>query len=82
MPAKKLMPCPVCGAKAFIEHDVVDGFDFGWGVGCPVARIGDDVHGLKDYEAFKKARLSFNFVRSRSEAVNLWNARCKEAENE
>ena len=77
-----LMPCPICGAKAFIKHDVVDGFNFGWEVGCPAAKIGDEVHGLKDYEAFKAARLNFMFMHSRMQAARVWNDRCKEAQND
>ena len=33
---ERLHPCPICGAKAFVEKDVVDGFYFGWSVGCPL----------------------------------------------
>jgi hypothetical protein len=32
---KKLKPCPICGSKAYISKDIVDGFYFGWSVGCP-----------------------------------------------
>jgi hypothetical protein len=41
-----LKPCPICGAKAFVKHDVVDGFEFGWSVGCPRFCRDDGVHGL------------------------------------
>ena len=82
MASRKLMPCPICGAKAFISHDVIDGFNCGWEVGCPDARIGDEVHGCNDYDSFKKARLHFMFVHSRDQAIKLWNDRCKEAQND
>ena len=82
MAGKRLMPCPICGAKAFIKNDIVDGFNFGWEVGCPVACIGDDVHGFNDYDSFKAARLHFMFVKSKEQAAKLWNDRCKEAKNE
>ena len=45
---RDLRPCPICGAKAFVQHDVVDGFDFGWSVGCPRACIADGVHGFNE----------------------------------
>lgn len=34
--SEKDMPkCPICGAKPYISKDIVDGFYFGWSVGCP-----------------------------------------------
>lgn len=51
--------CPVCGSKGFISHDIVDGFDFGWSVGCPRACIADGVHGFDTAESFERARLVF-----------------------
>ena len=27
---KQMPPCPICGKKAYLEHDVVDGYDFGY----------------------------------------------------
>lgn len=60
----ELKPCPICGAKAFVQHDIVDGFAFGWSVGCPRACIEDGVHGFDDAESFKKAKLvMFGFTR-------------------
>lgn len=46
---EKLMPpCPICGKKAFLSHDVVDGFDFGYSAGCPCYRLDDGVHGITE----------------------------------
>lgn len=73
----KLMPCPVCGAKAFVSHDVVDGFEFGWSVGCPRACIADGIHGFNDPESFRKARLTIHNLASKQEAIDKWNRRCR-----
>ncbi len=75
---KKLKPCPLCGAKAFVSHDVVDGFSFGWSVGCPRACIADGIHGFNDPETFRQAKLTlFNFA-SKEAAIEAWNKRCEE----
>ncbi len=74
---KRLKPCPICGARAFLSHDIVDGFDFGYSVGCPVAKIADGIHGLDDYDSFKAAQLKFMGLYSVDQAVTLWQDRCK-----
>lgn len=80
---KRLSPCPICGAKAFVSHDVVDGFEFGWSVGCPRACIADGVHGLNDRESFERAMLTMFYLPSKEKAIEAWNKRCrKAAENE
>lgn len=70
----ELKPCPLCGSKAFVAHDIVDGFEFGWSVGCPRARIDDPVHKLGEKE-FKKARLVMFGFASKEEAIKAWNRR-------
>lgn len=77
----KLKPCPICGAKAFVSHDIVDGFDFGWSVGCPRACINDKVHRLNE-EEFHKARLTMLYLPSKQKAIEAWNKRCSESEVE
>ena len=78
---ERLKPCPICGAKAFVQHDIVDGFEFGWSVGCPRACISDGVHGFNDPESFHKARLTmFNFS-SKEQAIDTWNERCERGDN-
>lgn len=74
---KELIPCPLCGAKAFVSKDVVDGFYFGWSVGCPRACINDRTHKLGE-EEFKKAKLIFHGLDSKEEAIKKWNERCGE----
>ena len=72
---KRLKPCPLCGAKAFVMHDIVDGFEFGYSVGCPRACIGDKHHKLMDEDTFKAAKLTFFGLASKEEAIRIWNER-------
>lgn len=73
---EELKPCPVCGSKAFVSHDVVDGFEFGWSVGCPRACIDDPVHKLNEKE-FQEARLvMFHFI-TKEKAIEAWNRRAE-----
>lgn len=74
---KKLKPCPICGAKAFIQHDIVDGFDFGYSVGCPQACIADGIHGFNDYDSFHAAQLVFHGLFGADQAAKVWQDRCK-----
>lgn len=71
-----LKPCPLCGAKAFVAHDVVDGFDFGWSVGCPRACINDRVHKL-GAEEFEKAKLVMHYFATKEQAIEAWNRRAE-----
>lgn len=71
----ELKPCPLCGSKAFVMHDVVDGFEFAWSVGCPRACIDDPIHKLGE-EEFRKARLvMFGFATKEQAAIEAWNRR-------
>ena len=46
---RKTMPrCPICGKKAYLSHDIVDGFDFGFYAGCPSFCLNDGVHGISE----------------------------------
>jgi hypothetical protein len=48
---EKMPPCPICGKKAYMMHDVVDGMDFGYSAGCPSFCLNDGVHGItKSYD--------------------------------
>lgn len=82
MAETRLKPCPICGAKAFVSRDVVDGFYFGWSVGCPRACIADGIHGYDDYNSFKKARLVMFCFDSKEQAIEAWNSRVTESESE
>ena len=46
---KKNMPkCPICGGAVFLDHDIVDGFDFGFSAGCSSFCLNDGKHGISD----------------------------------
>lgn len=45
---KRMPPCPICGRKAYLDHGIVDGFDFGWDAGCPAFCLNDGVHGISE----------------------------------
>ena len=75
---KQLKPCPICGAKAFVSNDVVDGFWFGWSVGCPRYYLDDGIHGLSmdtPREEVERKRLTgMNYV-TKERAIEAWNDR-------
>ena len=78
---RTLPKCPICGGRAYIMHDIVDGFDFGWSVGCARACIGDKHHKLNDYEKFEKARIVFHNLHSKEQAIKIWEERCNNGSN-
>ena len=45
---KKMPSCPICGRKAYLKHFIVDGFDFGYGAGCPRYCLDDGIHGISE----------------------------------
>ena len=74
-------PCPICGAKAYIMHDVVDGFDFGWSVGCPRFKLDDGIHGIDETTQTIKAEFMRPRVMhciSRQSAIELWNKKVED----
>lgn len=73
----KLKPCPICGAKAYISKDIVDGFYFGWSVGCPRFCFNDGIHGI-DENAPKEKHLSIFCLNSANECVEKWNRKVDE----
>lgn len=64
---RKLPRCPFCKKKAFLSHDVVDGADFGYSVGCPAYRAGDGVH---------PTHASFYGFYHKEEAARKWTEFC------
>lgn len=74
---KKLSPCPICGAKAFLSKDIVDGFYFGWSVGCPRFCLNDGIHGI-DENAPREKYLSIFNLDSANECVEKWNRKADE----
>ena len=73
---KKLLRCPVCGAKAFISKDYVDGFYFGWSVGCPRFCFNDGIHGI-DKNTPAEKHLTIFYLDSADECVKKWNDKVK-----
>ena len=72
---KQMPPCPICGKKAYLEHDVVDGYDFGYSAGCPSFKLNDGVHGIT--ESFDpKAPRSYGY--SAEQAFNNWVNYCQQ----
>jgi hypothetical protein len=71
---KKLKSCPICGSEAFISKDIVDGFYFGWSVGCPRFCLNDGIHGI-DENAPREKYLSIFNLDSANECVEKWNRR-------
>jgi len=71
----ELRPCPVCGAKAFLSHDIVDGYDFGFSVGCPRYCLSDGIHGVETPEEDAKRGLSKYGFFSKEAAEEWWNRR-------
>lgn len=74
---KELPPCPICGAKAFLHGDTVDGNWMGWSIGCPRYSLNDGVHGAKTPEEAEGLDLSKRGFSSKAAAVRWWFARCR-----
>lgn len=69
-----LLRCPICGAAAYLSKDVVDGFYFGYSVGCPRFRLRDGIHGI-DENTPRRKRLSIHGLNSVEECIEKWNER-------
>ena len=78
---KKLKPCPICGTKAYIGKDIVDGFYFGWSVGCPRFCLNDGIHGI-DENTPEDKHLSIHCLDSASECVEKWNEKVERLEGD
>ena len=77
-----LPKCPVCGRKAFLSHDIVDGFDFGYSVGCPIFCGDDGVHGWSFDDPSEKKFAAHCFY-TKQQAIDWWIRRVdKEGESE
>lgn len=76
---RKLLPkCPICGGKADISHDVIDGADYGYSVGCQSFHLRDGIHGISEpYDPLAPRFLCF----SKEEAFKKWENYCKQYTN-
>lgn len=71
---KKMPPCPICGKKAYLDHSIVDGFDFGYDAGCSAFCLDDGVHGIS--EPYHPDRPHINSW-SAEKAFNGWVEYCE-----
>ena len=72
-----LNPCPICGAKAYIMHDIVDGFEFGWSAGCPRFKLDDEIHGMdENTPEWKYPRVMHHCTKQ--SAIEAWNRRASD----
>jgi len=74
MTPKDLKPCPICGAKTFLQPNIVDGFFMGYSVGCPRYALYDGIHG-QDENTPQSERLAFHGLYTEEEAIRVWNRR-------
>lgn len=72
----RLPRCPVCGAKAFLHGDTVQGFWFGWSVGCPNYRLNDGIHGHDDNTPRSKRLVRLGFA-TKEKAATWWRRRVR-----
>lgn len=75
MAETELKPCPVCGAKAFLRKDIVDGFFMGYSVGCPRYYVGDGIHGIDSHDVDESKHYTFFGCYPKDEAIEAWNRR-------
>ena len=71
-----LEDCPICGSHAYISKDVVDGFYFGYSVGCPRFCMNDGIHGVTD-DMPESTHLSLHCLDSVEECIAKWNRRAQ-----
>ena len=73
---KQLPHCPVCGAKAYLQGDTVDGFWLGWSIGCPRYCLNDGIHG-HDLNTPQEEYLAEHGFATKEQAVAWWKKRVK-----
>lgn len=73
---KQLPNCPVCGAKAYLQGNTVDGFWLGWSIGCPRYCLNDGIHG-HDLNTPQEEYLAEHGFVTKEQAVAWWKKRVK-----
>lgn len=73
---EELPNCPVCGTKAYLHGDSVDGFWFGWSVGCPRYCLNDGIHGHND-DTSSEERLAAHGFDTKEDAAEWWKKRVR-----
>lgn len=72
---EQLPNCPVCGAKAFIQGNTIDGcYWFGWSVGCPRYCLNDGIHGHDDNTP-REEHLTAHGFDTKEQAAAWWKRR-------
>lgn len=79
---EKLPPCPICGRKAYLSHDIADGADFGYSAGCPAFHLKDGIHGIDDMFSDEKTWPSILYCHTAREAFNKWVKYCERYKGE
>lgn len=72
----ELPVCPKCGSKPFISQDVVDGFYFGWSVGCPRYCHYDRIHGTT-FDTPEEDTYTIFGLPSKQACIKEWKKRVK-----
>lgn len=69
---QELLPCPLCGHKAFVQHMRIPEGDFGWDAGCPRFCNDDKWHHIS---ADKPAKFKpiVHCLGSKAKAIEEWN---------
>lgn len=75
----KGMRCPKCGGKVSIRHNVVDGADFGFSIGCDRYYHYDGIHGTTS-KTPDSDTYSIFLLDSKEECIAEWNKRVKHLE--
>lgn len=74
--------CPLCGRKAYLSHDIVDGYDMGYSIGCPGYCLNDGVHGISTFEEDEKRGYAQSGFFRREDAEDWWKNRILRYEQE
>lgn len=74
----ELKRCPGCGAKAFLNKDVVCGFFMGYSVGCPRYCVGDGIHGIDSHDVPDEKHYTAFFFNTKEAAIEWWNRRAED----
>lgn len=74
---KQLPNCPVCRSKVYLHGDIVDGFWFGWSIGCPRYHLNDGIHG-QDLNTPREEHFAGHGFSTKAEAIEWWNRRADE----
>lgn len=75
----ELESCPVCGAKAYLFHDEVDGIELGYSVGCPCHCLNDGIKN-QTLETAEEKNFPKHYFASAEKAAEWWNGRVTDSD--